>query len=142
MPTKTNTILALDVGAKRIGLAVADSLARLPRPFTTLENSEAVFVELQKIIAEEAVESVIVGLPRDMNGQTTQQTRDTQTFVAQLKTQIGLPIHMQDEAVTSRQAEAELSARQRPYSKADIDALAATYILDDYLRDHSGVAGG
>ena len=142
MPVATSTIVALDVGARRIGVAVADSVARLARPLTTLERSSSTLDELQHIIAEQKAEVLIVGLPRDMAGQTTQQTRDTLEFVAELKTHLNVPIHMQDEAVTSKHAEAELKTRGKTYNKGDIDALAATYILDDWLQANVGVMHG
>jgi putative holliday junction resolvase len=69
-----------------------------------------------------------------MDGQETQQTRDTERFVSLLRDKTGLTVHMQDEALTSQKAEAELQARHKPYQKGDVDALAATYILEDYLH--------
>jgi putative Holliday junction resolvase len=72
-------------------------------------------------------------LPRGLDGQETTQTKIVEAFIYQLKSKIDLPIHIQDEAVTSKQAEAELQARGQGYNKEDIDALAATYILQDWL---------
>ena len=75
----------------------------------------------------------MVGLPRGLDGQRTAQTEEVEAFARGLGERFGLPVHMQDEAVTSKQAEAELEARGKPYGKGDIDALAATYILQDWL---------
>jgi len=75
----------------------------------------------------------VVGLPRGMQGQHTAQTAEAEAFAKSLRAQSGLPVHMQDEAVTSKQAEDELKGRGKPYGKGDIDALAATYILQDWL---------
>jgi putative Holliday junction resolvase len=137
MPATHNSILALDVGAKRVGVAVASLAARLPRPLTTLDRSEAFFDELQKIIAAESIGAIVIGLPRGLDGQHTEQTKATEAFVTQLKAQIDLPIRMQDEALTSKKAKAELEAKRAPHSKGDIDALAATYILEDFMAEYS-----
>jgi putative Holliday junction resolvase len=77
-----------------------------------------------------------------MQGQVTQQTEAIEAFSEDIRQHINIPISYQDEAVTSRQAEAELQARGRPYKKGDIDALAATYILEDYLTEHPGGLNG
>ena len=77
---------------------------------------------------------LVIGLPRGLEGQTTPQTEATQTFGSSLAEQLKLPVNWQDEALTSAQAEAELKARGKPYTKEAIDALSATYILEDYLR--------
>jgi putative Holliday junction resolvase len=137
-PAATKTIMALDVGSRRIGVALANDVARLPQPFTTLDAATAL-PEIEQLIRQQNISDIVVGLPRGLSGQTTDQTRFTQSFIRQLE-KFNLPIHTQDEAVTSAQAEAELKARKKPYSKGDIDALAATYILEDFLRDSEGVS--
>lgn len=135
MPKTPDSILALDVGDKRIGVAIANLVAQLPRPLTTLENNGDFIPALQAIIDQEAVGSIVIGLPRGMQGQTTQQTTSTEEFASKLRQQIAIPISFQDEAMTSHKAEAELNARGGDYDKADIDALAATYILEDFLTE-------
>ena len=125
-----HTIVALDVGMVRTGVAIGNSLARLARPLVTLPTDQfaAAFAELAK---QESPDIVVVGLPRNLSGQPTQQTAYVEDFVRQqLAT---YTVVFQDEAVTSKKAEAELAARKKPYTKADIDALAATYILQDYF---------
>ncbi|MEK7059745.1 MAG: Holliday junction resolvase RuvX [Patescibacteria group bacterium] len=135
MPAINSSALALDVGSKRIGLAIASLASRLPRPLKTLENDADFVQALQAIIDAENVEAVVVGLPRGLDGQATDQTGVIKAFADQLKGDLSLPIHFQDEAVTSRQAEDELKSRGKPYSRGDIDALAATYILQDFLAE-------
>jgi putative Holliday junction resolvase len=138
MAATNSSVLALDVGSKRIGVAATSLIARLPHPVSTLANDDNFFEALKEIISQEDAGILVVGLPRGMQGQDTDQTRAVETFANQLKQQIDLPIHMQDEAVTSEKAEAELKSRGKPYQKSDIDALAATYILDDWLANHEG----
>jgi putative Holliday junction resolvase len=131
---QSSSILALDVGHKRIGVAIADAIARLPRPLTTIEVDENVLKKIADLAAENNANELVVGLPRGMEGQSTEQTKYSEDFVRRLKQKTGLLVHMQDEAVTSAQAEEELRQRGKPYVKGDIDALAATYILEDFLR--------
>lgn len=140
MTTSVNrSVIALDVGERRVGVATASLQARLARPLTTLDNSDALLAQLQKLIAEHDVSAVVIGLPRGLSGQRTGQTLYAETFAKALKAQLNLPLYWQDEAVTSKQAEAELRARGKPYAKKDIDALAATYILEDFLAEHPEV---
>ena len=134
MPAIPSSILALDVGAKRVGVAIASLTARLPQPLTTLERDGSFFAKLQTIITTEHVGRLVVGWPRGLQAQPTAQTAVTEAFVTELKRHCELPITLQDEALTSRQAEAELQARGKAYAKGEVDALAATYILDDFLK--------
>lgn len=139
MAINPSTILALDVGTRRIGVAMASAAARLAQPLVTLEQNDHTLKRLQELVHNERAEAIVVGLPRGLDGQHTDQTASVEAFAADLQQALGVPLHWQDEAVTSRQAEEELRARGKPYAKGDIDALAATYILEDYLRDHPGV---
>lgn len=138
MQTPVQTILALDVGTRRIGVAIADEQSRLPRPFTTLDIATALN-DVEQIVKQQVVGTIIVGLPRNLSGDNTEQTRFTLDFIRHLKAVVNVPIYLQDEAVTSKKAEKELQARGKPYERGDIDSLAATYILDDYLRSDVGV---
>lgn len=135
MPANSSYVLALDVGEKRTGVALASLVARLASPLTTLEQGPNIWTDLAKIIKTETVGLIVVGLPRSLDGLDTDQTRYVRDFAAQLEKQVGLPIVFQDEALTSRQAEAELRASGKKFAKSDIDALAAVYILEDYLSN-------
>jgi putative Holliday junction resolvase len=134
-----NTILALDVGARRVGVAMATIGARLAAPLTTLNRSESTPQNVQELIDQHAAVILVVGLPRGLDGQHTSQTMAVEEFKAELEQSLTVPVHWQDEAVTSRQAEEELEARGKPYAKGDIDALSATYILEDFINDHPEV---
>jgi len=135
MPIIPSSIIALDVGAKRVGVASASLIARLPRPLTTLTQDENFFSELQKLIDSEEPAAIVVGLPRGLDGQHTAQTVASENFVDKLRQHTDLPVHFQDEALTSVKAKDELEARRKPYQRGDVDALAATYILSDFLAD-------
>lgn len=132
---KQSSLLALDVGQRRVGVAIADTIARLARPLTTLDYSSEVTDAVIALANKHQAQAIVVGLPRGLSGQHTQQTIFTEEFVKVLKQKTAIPVHMQDEAVTSAQAEQELQQRGKSYTKKDIDALAATYILEDFLRD-------
>jgi putative Holliday junction resolvase len=134
MATEPDYILALDVGDKRIGVAIAHRVARLPRPLTTLLRNDSSLREIAQLVTAEAVRAVVVGLPRGMSGQHTAQTRSAEAFADALKRELTVPVYLSDETLTSVQAETELA--KRPHGKGDIDALAATYILESFLLEH------
>lgn len=136
MQTKNSYILGLDVGDKRIGVALASPIARIASPLKVIENNTEIWECLRKIIAKEGVGVVVVGLPRSLEGNETAQTKIARQFAENLGQKIDVNIVMQDEALTSRQAEAELRSRGKHFNKGDIDALAATYILEDYLTSN------
>jgi putative Holliday junction resolvase len=127
-------IAALDFGGKRVGVAIADLASRLPRPLKTLMNGPHLFDELSSLISEEEITLIVIGLPRNLSGDDTYQTRLTRQFAQRLRKH-GFPVVLQDEAGTSDLARSELEARRKPYARSDIDALAACYILEDYLKE-------
>jgi putative Holliday junction resolvase len=131
------TIMALDVGAARIGVATASTFARLSSPHGAIANNDQVWETLRKLCKELDVVQLVVGRPRGLSGQETEQTAYSENFAHELALQTELPVSLIDEAVTSRQAEAELRARGKRYEKGDIDALAAVYILDDFLQEQA-----
>lgn len=135
------TFLALDVGERRIGVASANRITRLASPLKAIVNDDTVIDVIKKLAQEEHAEAFVVGLPRGMSGQKTKQTAVIEAFVLQLRQHVDLPIYWQDEALTSQQAEKELEGRGKPYEKGDIDALAACYILEDFLKDHFSYGG-
>ena len=135
-----STLLALDVGERRIGVAVASLQARVASPLMTLQRSDSTFHDIQALIDEHAAAALVVGLPRGLDGQHTAQTVAVEEFKADLERVITVPVHWQDEALTSQNAETELRSRGRPYKKDEIDALSATYILDDFMYDNPEVS--
>ncbi|GAC1498747.1 MAG: Holliday junction resolvase RuvX [Candidatus Saccharimonadales bacterium] len=135
MPPAHNSALGLDIGETRVGVAIASLTARFPRPLTTLIRGYDFMAELNKIIQTEAVELLVIGLPRGLDGQETNQTEKTKQFALEIADITKLPIIFQDEALTSKKAESELQQKGKVYNKVDIDALAATYILEDYLNE-------
>lgn len=132
MPTN---YLALDVGRARIGVAAANSIARIAAPLPALTNDEQLPGRLQALVADLQASVLVVGWPRGLNGQETEQTHYVADFVERIKPGLAIPIELQDEAATSIKAEAELKARGKVYEKGDIDSLSAVYILEDFLAE-------
>jgi putative holliday junction resolvase len=128
-----SNILSLDVGERRVGVAIASVIAKLPRPLTTLDNTDVIWAQIDALASEHDVETIVVGLPRNLSGDDTAQTLYVRTFAEKLAK---YTVVLQDEALTSQKAEKELNSRGKPFAKGDIDALAATYILEDYLTVH------
>jgi putative Holliday junction resolvase len=126
-----NSILSLDIGESRVGVALANSIARLANPYLTLQNTDHIFTEIQDIIKKESVNLIVVGLPRNLSGEDTDQTLYCRAFAEKLRD--FTEVVFQDESLTSKKAESELKARGKPFAKGDIDSLAATYILEDFL---------
>lgn len=134
MTASKQVLLGLDVGGRRIGVSVGDSIGRLASPLTTVEVDGTEIVRLQRLMLEHDVTEFVVGLPRNMSGEETAQTGLVKDFVVRRLSGFELPVHYQDESLTSVKAEQELQKRKKPFSKGDIDALAATYILNDYME--------
>jgi putative Holliday junction resolvase len=130
-------ILALDIGEKRIGVAIASYVSLLPSPLITLANDEDFFNNLSDIITKQQVNLVVVGLPRGLDGQETAQTETIRRMTNEIEASLGLRTVFQDEALTSQKAKEELDGRGRIYTKPDVDKLAACFILEDYIKDNS-----
>ncbi len=131
----TDSIMALDVGEKRIGVALMTDQVKIPRALTTLANQPNIIDDIKTLTNEHQVTSLVVGYPRDVHGQLTAQTKFSETFADSLKDATKLPVHLQDEALTSVQAEEQLKQSGKPYKKGDIDAQAACLILEDYAKE-------
>ena len=107
-------------------------IARLPQVVTTLKNDNNFIPEITKIIKEENIDAMVVGLPRNMNGEETAQTKYVRDYVENYLKSLKLPIIFQDETLSSKAAEVRLAGSG--YKKTDIDAMAAVVILEDYLE--------
>lgn len=129
-------ILALDYGEKRVGVAIAHEVARMPRPLTTLTNDDGLMAEIAKLVNDEAIKMIVVGLPRSMDGGYSAQTRIAEAFAKELEQSVTVPVVLVDETLTSVDAEATLGPGRHP--KGAVDAIAATYILERYLHEHAG----
>ncbi len=137
-------VIGLDVGEKRIGVAVADTIVKIASPHSTIIVDDTELDQVKKIMADENTNLVVVGLPRNSHGLETAQTKIVRLFATELQAR-GARIKFQDESLTSVMAERRLKQRGKPYKKEDIDAEAATIILQDFIegfRDEKGVNEG
>ena len=136
-------MLGIDYGARRIGLALSDATATLASPWRLLQRPPSEAETLRLLIKEittlanddDGLEAVVVGWPRRLNGSPTDQTPIVEAFANALKTKIAVPVVLQDERLSSHEAESRLSARETDWRKrkAKLDAAAAAVILQDYL---------
>ena len=133
----SKNILGLDVGEKRIGVALADSAVKIAVPLDTIEVDGSEIQNIASLVVGEKINTIVVGYPRNQAGLATSQTIYVEKFVEQLEF-LEVPIEFQDESLTSVMAEDRLKAHNRPYSKGDIDAQAAAIILQDYMEEHYG----
>lgn len=128
---ETEIVIGLDVGSKRIGVALGNNKAKLASPYNTVLVDGTELNKLEEIIASEQVNKLVVGLPRGLDAQETAQTKTVREFAVLLE-RLNLPIVFQDEAGTTKQAEEELKNHQFA-TKHGVDAVAAAILLQDYL---------
>lgn len=133
-----NTIISLDIGEKRIGVAVADTSVKIAVPLETIQVDGSELDEIIQLVTEQGADLVIIGYPRNQAGEPTAQTKYVEDFTNKLHEKISVKIQFQDESLTSVMAEDRLAAEGKSYSKSDIDAGAAAIILQDYLEERYG----
>lgn len=134
--------LGIDVGQRRIGLAISDATRTLARPLETIavkdarEAIELVGRAIDRLASEDdGLETIVVGVPARLDGAPTTTTAQVEAFVAALKARTAIAVVTEGERLTSREAESRLARRERDWRKrkAIIDAAAAAIILQDYL---------
>lgn len=133
--TKNKSLIALDVGEKRIGVAVADGSVRIAVAYDTFIVDGTEIQNIAELIIKESADTLVIGYPRNQSGDATAQTAYVEAFAEQLA-DLDVDIKFQDESLTSVMAEDRLKAQKAPYEKGDIDALAAAIILQDYIETH------
>ena len=130
-------VMALDVGGRRIGVALSDTTRVLASPLTTLraEPRDRVLSEIAALVQRHEVVEVVVGLPLTLSGEIGPQAHLIQLFVERLKGVLTAPIHLFDERLTTVAAERMmLDLGMKPEQrKARIDEVAASIILQDFL---------
>src|SRR2546422_1932902 len=139
-------IVGLDIGQRRIGVAVSDATRTLARPLTVLtrpasdEHAVALVAsEIARLATEEdGIEAIVVGLPRRLDGSPNELTQPVRAFADALRARTSLPVALQDERLSSREAESRLALREKDWRvrRQRLDAAAAAVILQDYLDAH------
>lgn len=143
-------IVAFDVGLRRTGVAVSDPSGTLARPWRTIEGRRleaAVALVRQMLTEEDGLEAVVIGWPRHLDGRPTELTPHAQRLAEAIRAHVTVPVVLQDERLSSREAESRLAVREKDWRrrKARLDAASAAVILQDYLdrrRAASGAGAG
>ena len=142
---KSNVVrtVGLDLGRRRVGIAISDASGTLARPLTRLDvhglgprTLDAVVAEIGQLREEEdGVGAIVVGLPRHLDGSPNELTARVEAFADALAARMHLPVKLQDERLSSHEANERLSAVARKWQerKARLDASAAAVMLQDYL---------
>ena len=127
-------VLGLDYGDVRIGLALSDIKKIIALPLKTIINSDSIISDLKQIVIHKDVESIVLGVPIGMNGNDTKQTIKVRNFSQSLTT-LCLPIHMEDERLSSVSAKKSLNIEniKTGHNKGIIDKRAAAIILQQFL---------
>jgi len=132
----------MDVGSKRIGLAISDLLGITAQGLDTLhrQNKRADFAQLERVIREHDVTEIVMGLPLRMSGVEGIQAEKMQAFAEEVRRRFKLPVHLWDERLTSAQAnrllrETEMSIKRRG---AVVDQMAAVLILQSWMDAKGG----
>jgi putative Holliday junction resolvase len=135
--------LGIDYGARRIGLALSDATATLASPWRLVQRPQSDAETLRLMIKEitslidgdDGLEAVVIGWPRRLDGSPTDQTKHVEAFARAIEAQIAVPVVLQDERLSSHEAESRLAAREADWRKrkARLDAAAAAIILQDFL---------
>jgi len=135
--------LGIDLGRRRIGLAVSDATQTLARPLRTLERGPSDRLALQGVAAAvdelsaepDGLALIVVGLPLRLDGSPSDETAHVQEMVTALRRRVRVPVVLQDERLSSHEADSRLALRERDWRKrkARLDAAAAAVILQDYL---------
>lgn len=130
--------LGLDLGTKTLGLAISDELGMIATSYRILrhnENYDSLIPQLLEIINEKKIGALVLGFPKNMDNTVGERGRVCQTFQKKLEKKTGLSVYLEDERLTTRQAENLLISNDtsRKKRKKVIDSLAATIILQSYL---------
>jgi len=143
-----------------MGLAIADAESRLAQPLSTLEriNRNEDMRRLREIVREHGVKQIVVGLPLRLDGTHGEMAQEAERFAQRVRKQIGVPVELVDERLTSWEAERLLEETQgrfiqdeklgrgkkakKPQAKLTVDSVAAAVILKEYLEKQAGTAEG
>lgn len=126
-------ILALDLGQKKIGLAIGSSFGLSSTPLMVLENNPDLLPKLSKVITDNQIDLIIIGRPRNIDGSNTDQTVKIIAMGKELMEKLKIKNYLfEDEFLSSKRAN-EIISQSKKYRASDEDMVAASLILDDYL---------
>ena len=135
--------LGIDYGERRIGLALSDATGLLASPWKRMDTAADVVTTAKRIADEvrallsesDGLDAIVMGLPRRLDGSPNDQTARVQKLSQLLRAEVAVPIILQDERLTSHEADLLLAQRERNWRrrKEQLDAMAAALILQDFL---------
>lgn len=131
-----NTILAFDFGDKRIGVAIKPANESSAEPLLTLQNNSDLFKDVGELLELHSPDLVVVGRPRNLDGESTAQTVKAEQFAMSLAGRYNNKVELQDEALSSEQAKTRIPKALASKSRELIDQYAACVILENYLQEH------
>ena len=143
MPALKPRVLGLDVGSRRIGIAISDPLGFTAQGLPTLQrqNKRLDFEHLAKVVSDYQISEIVVGYPLRLSGMEGIQSEKMQLFAEELRRKFGLPVHLWDERLTSAEAnrllrENEVSLKKRTQA---VDRMAAVLILQSFMQSRSSI---
>ncbi len=130
--------IGLDLGTKTLGVALSDPLGLIAHSYTTIRHDdslETLVLEVEKIMQEERVQEIVLGLPKNMNNTLGERAQRSFEFQKMLEEKLQVKVHLEDERLTTKEAEDLLirNDTSRKKRKKVIDRLAATIILQSFL---------
>lgn len=131
-----NTILAFDFGDKRIGVAIKPTNESSAEPLLTLQNNSDLFKNVGELLELHNPDLIVVGRPRNLDGESTAQTVKAEQFAMSLAGRYNNKVELQDEALSSEQAKTRIPKALASKSRELIDQYAACVILENYLQEH------
>ena len=128
--------LAIDYGTKHTGLAICDPAETIASPLAVADGSKELLKKITEVVESENIGAIVVGLPLNMDDTQGQQVKIVFRFAEQLKQVVHIPIHFQDERLSSFSAEEKLASADfsRKKKKKRLDAIAAAEILETFLE--------
>lgn len=126
-------VLAIDHGTYNVGLAISDPDRTIVFPRVTLRNDESLLDKIKKLVIEEEVSEIILGLPLHTDQSESRQTALVRQFAEKLKESVPCPLILRDEKLTTFDANEKIAASDSRQLVADKDQLAAMIILQEYL---------
>ena len=132
-------VMAIDYGKKRVGIAITDPLGIISQPFLTIEmkSLKELIKRLKFIVQENDVGLILVGNPLSHNGNSTNMSQEVSAFVKRLRKAVTVEVKLWDERFTSRYAENILKDVGLKKKNIQIDQIAASLILDEYIKSQS-----
>ena len=137
---KKGRVLAIDPGAKRVGLAVSDPLGMTGQGIETFEMGKGkdLLDHLGELVERYTIEKVVVGLPLSMQGKDIEGSVRSRALAARIGERFGLEVVLMDERLTSLEAERVLRSGDRRFERGDIDRLSAVLLLQSHLDERPG----